>query len=136
MALLHHRRPSTRASQHLLVRVAPLLTLSATVCPTHYFLLTTQHLDASLDEFFSLLETIAVSKEKLLIAGDFNLHIRDRPDDAALRVLDTFDAFGFSQLSGSATHERGSTLDLVLTISFAVLASLDFLATTARCSSP
>ena len=65
------------------------------------------------DEFFSLLETIAISKEKILIVNDFNLHIRDTPDDAALKELDTFDAFGFSQLVASATHESGSTLDLV-----------------------
>ncbi len=65
------------------------------------------------EEFSSLLEQIALSNEKLLIVGDFNLCIRDKPDDTALKFLDITDAFGLSQLVESATHESGSTLDLV-----------------------
>ncbi|EFX61861.1 hypothetical protein DAPPUDRAFT_68577, partial [Daphnia pulex] len=67
------------------------------------------------DEFSSLLEQIALTNEKLLIVGDFNLSIRDQPDDAAQRLLDSTEAFGLSQLVTSATHEGGSILDLVFT---------------------
>jgi hypothetical protein len=67
------------------------------------------------DEFSSLLEQIALTNEKLLIVGDFNLSIRDKPDDAAQRLLDSTEAFGLSQLVTSATHESGSILDLVFT---------------------
>jgi transcriptional regulatory protein LevR len=59
------------------------------------------------DEFSSLLEQIALTNEKLLIVGDFNLSIRDQPDDAAQRLLDSTEAFGLSQLVTSATHEGG-----------------------------
>ncbi len=67
------------------------------------------------DEFSSLLEQIALTNEKLLIVGDFNLSIRDKPDDAAQRLLDNIEAFGLSQLVTSATHEGGSIHDLVFT---------------------
>ncbi|EFX81233.1 hypothetical protein DAPPUDRAFT_102698 [Daphnia pulex] len=67
------------------------------------------------DEFSSLLEQIALTNEKLLIVGDFNLSIRDQPDDAAHGLLDSTEAFGLSQLVTSVTHEGGSILDLVFT---------------------
>ena len=65
------------------------------------------------EEFSSLLELTALTKERLLIVGDFNLGIRETPDDAALRLLDIADTFGLSQLVAAATHESGSILDLV-----------------------
>ena len=64
------------------------------------------------DEFESLLEKIALSNEKLLIVGDFNLGIRDKPDEAAKRLLNSTEAFGLSQLVTSATNDGGSILDL------------------------
>lgn len=65
------------------------------------------------DEFSSLLEQITLSNEKLLIVSDFNLGIRDQPDDAAQRLLDSTESFGLSQLVTSSTHDGGSILDLV-----------------------
>ena len=65
------------------------------------------------EEFSSLLELTALTKERLLIVGDFNLGIRETPDDAVLRLLDIADTFGLSQLVATATHESGSILDLV-----------------------
>ena len=65
------------------------------------------------EEFSSLLELTALTKERLLIVGDFNLGIRETPDDAALKLLDIADTFGLSQLVAAATHESGSILDLV-----------------------
>ena len=67
------------------------------------------------DEFSSLLEQITLTNEKLLIVGDFNLSIRDKPDDTAQQFLDSTEVFGLSQLVTSATHEGGSILDLVFT---------------------
>ena len=65
------------------------------------------------EEFSSLLELTALTKERLLIVDDFNLGIRETPADAALRLLDIADIFGLSQLVAAATHESGSILDLV-----------------------
>jgi hypothetical protein len=67
------------------------------------------------NEFSSLLKQIALTNEKLLIVGHFNLSIRDKPDDAEKRLLDNTEAFGLQQLFTSATHEGGSILDLVFT---------------------
>lgn len=67
------------------------------------------------DEFSSLLEQLAVSLESFVIVGDFNFHIDDHSDTQARRFLLILDNFDLKQLVSQSTHERGHTLDLIIT---------------------
>lgn len=67
------------------------------------------------EEFTSLLELLSTYSSNVVIMGDFNLHVDDVTDAAALRFLDLLDAFGFVQHIKGATHSCGHTLDLVIT---------------------
>ena len=66
------------------------------------------------DEFSSLLEQLAVSLESFVIVGDFNFHIDDHSDTQARRFLLILDNFDLKQLVSQSTHERGHTLDLII----------------------
>lgn len=66
-----------------------------------------------LDDFEQLVAEISVAKERLLILGDFNIHVdRDLPE--VRRFNDILHAHNLSQLVTSPTHKRGHTLDLVV----------------------
>ena len=68
-----------------------------------------------LTDFNMLLETVALSKDKLVICGDFNLHVDYENDAAARKFLHTLALFGLSQTVSDATHVSGHTLDLIIT---------------------
>ena len=51
---------------------------------------------------------------KLVIIGDFNLHVDKASDSYAQRFLDIVDSLGFRQEVNGPTHNLGHTLDLVL----------------------
>ena len=65
-------------------------------------------------EFSDYMETVIMSTEKLVILGDFNIHI-DVPSDVDARKLqDLFDCLGLEQHVREPTHTRGHTLDLII----------------------
>ena len=68
-----------------------------------------------LEEFSTLLEnTIAESSGRLLITGDFNLHM-DCPSDVNVkRFIDILESFDLKQRVCSGTHLSGHTLDLLI----------------------
>ena len=70
------------------------------------------------NEFSSLLETLVPScgSEDVLIVGDFNFHINDVNNESARRFSDLITSFDYES-HVFATHKRGHTLDLILTIS-------------------
>src|SRR5260221_3007631 len=52
---------------------------------------------------------------KLLILGDFNVHVERDSDPAAAKFKDILSSFGLQQHVSTSTHEHGGTLDLLIT---------------------
>ena len=56
-------------------------------------------------KFPKLLERLAVSSGKLLLLGDFNIHVDHCSDRSALRFLDLLDSQNFVQHVSGTTHK-------------------------------
>jgi hypothetical protein len=68
-----------------------------------------------------------VSSGKVIIVGDFNLHI-DNPDDSnVIRFVALLESLSWVQHVKGATHIRGHTLNLVISRSSDQLASESFI---------
>ena len=52
---------------------------------------------------------------KLIILGDFNIHVNDESDENAHNFMDIIMALGLEQHVNFPTHKAGNTLDLVIT---------------------
>ena len=52
---------------------------------------------------------------KLLILGDFNIHVNDKFEENAGNFMDIFMALGLEQHIHFPTHKTGNTLYLVIT---------------------
>ena len=50
-----------------------------------------------------------------MIVGDFKIHVDDANDPEAAIFLDLLDSMNLKQLVTGPTHERGHTLDLIIT---------------------
>ena len=68
-----------------------------------------------LEEIQDYFENIVLCNERLLIVGDFNLHIDDISDQYGKEFLDVLDSFGLVNHVWVPTHESGHTLDLIIT---------------------
>jgi len=68
-----------------------------------------------LEEFSTLLESVAVSPGKLILLGDFNIHVDNSEDTYAKQFLDIVKSFDLVQHVTEPTHKRGHILDLVIT---------------------
>ena len=67
-----------------------------------------------LREFSDYLESFVLSKEHILIAGDFNIHVDDIKNVDAVTFLDVLESFGLQQHVTQPTHILGHTLDLII----------------------
>ena len=68
-----------------------------------------------LTEFSVFLSEILPNYDRILIVGDFNIHVCCPDKNLLARdFLNTIDSFDLVQAVGGPTHERGHTLDLVL----------------------
>ena len=67
------------------------------------------------NEFSDYLESLLLSKEPLLISGDFNIHIDDAADADSFKFQDLLESVGLRQHVTQATHIHGHTLDLIIT---------------------
>jgi exonuclease III len=67
------------------------------------------------NEFSNYLESLLLSKEPLLISGDFNIHIDDAADADSFKFQDLLESVGLRQHVTQATHTHGHTLDLIIT---------------------
>ena len=75
------------------------------------------------EDFSTLLESVSIYSGNILMVGDFNFHV-DQPDDHNASVfLDILDSADLGQHVTEATHEKGHTLDLVITRKSAHLVS-------------
>ncbi|XP_077985142.1 uncharacterized protein LOC144439783 [Glandiceps talaboti] len=68
-----------------------------------------------LEEFTDFLSTKCVSPGKLLITGDFNLHLDDENNRDTCQFKNMLDSVNLTQHVQQATHQRGHMLDLVIT---------------------
>ena len=68
-----------------------------------------------LNEFSELMETVILSKELLLVLGDFNVHVDVPENKDAAKFLDLLESLGLEQHVTEPTHVLGHTLDLVTT---------------------
>ncbi len=67
-----------------------------------------------LSDFSDYLEILSVGAGKLLILGDFNIHVDDNACSIGCKFLATLDSFGLCQHFSTPTHVSGHLLDLVL----------------------
>ena len=68
-----------------------------------------------LNEFSHYMESLVLSKDHLLLVGDFNLHVDVADDADATKFLDLIDSLGLKQHVNKPTHIHLHTLDLVIT---------------------
>ena len=66
-------------------------------------------------EFSDYLESIILSKEQLLITGDFNIHVDVATDSDSIKLQDLLESFGLQQHVSHPTHIHGHILDLTIT---------------------
>ena len=66
-------------------------------------------------EFGDYLESVVLSTERLLITGDFNVHVDVPEDRDSIRLLELLESMGLQQHVNQPTHEHGHTLDLIIT---------------------
>ena len=67
-----------------------------------------------LTEFSAYLEQLVIMTGKLLIVGDFNIHLDDSSNLFSQKFLSTIKSFGLEQHVSDPTHVSGHVLDLVL----------------------
>ena len=65
-------------------------------------------------EFAELMEIFSVSSDKLIIAGDINIHMETQ-ETSARRFNEILDMFGLKQHIQVPTHYQGHTIDVVIT---------------------
>ena len=74
-----------------------------------------QPMGTFLNELSTLLEVLCISHQKLLITGDFNIHVEYPSNVDARRFTSLLDAANLCNHVKSPTHKSGHTLDLVVT---------------------
>ena len=68
-----------------------------------------------MNEFQDYIGDIVLKTERFLIIGDFNLHIDNALDSHAAQFLELLESLNLTQRIKEPTHEKGHTLDLVIT---------------------
>ena len=66
-------------------------------------------------EFTSLLDTVLPSSGLVLIGGDFNFDFLNKNSHDSLKLVELLNSRDLKQHVGCATHEKGKTLDLIIT---------------------
>ncbi len=73
-----------------------------------------------IQEFSELLSAIVPSFDKILILGDFNIHVCCPSKPLVRDFFNLLESFDLLQCVFGPTHEHGHTLDLVLSLGFSV----------------
>ncbi|KAF7643041.1 hypothetical protein LDENG_00246040 [Lucifuga dentata] len=68
-----------------------------------------------LSEFSQLLTIALVKYDRVILLGDFNLHVNDCSDSRTAEFMDLVTSLDFTQHVNNSTHNRGNTLDLIFT---------------------
>ncbi|XP_073690777.1 uncharacterized protein [Garra rufa] len=65
-------------------------------------------------EFADFLSELVLAADKVLIVGDFNIHVDNEKDALGTEFLDILNSIGVRQHVSGPTHCRNHTLDLIL----------------------
>ena len=98
--VLHLMHPNSKATQPV-----TLVTLYRPPGPYTEFL----------SEFSDFLSALVVNSDKILIVGDFNIHMDNENNSLTIAFQSLIDSIGFSQHVNTPTHHHNHTIDLVLT---------------------
>lgn len=66
------------------------------------------------DNFVELLSKVSTDYDRIIILGDFNIHVDNASDSDAQNLISLLEAFDFTQHVSGPTHNKGHTLDLVI----------------------
>lgn len=67
-----------------------------------------------ISEFADLLGSVVLRYDRILIVGDFNIHLCCKDDSLVKDFLTLINSFNLTQWVSDPTHTKGHTLDLVL----------------------
>lgn len=67
-----------------------------------------------LSEFADMLSLLCLKFERTLILGDFNIHMYKKDSTTTKEFLSLLECFDLNQLVDCPTHNKGHTLDLVI----------------------
>ena len=76
-----------------------------------------------IDEFTTYMYKQATASGKLLVLGDFNIHVEDLSDLPARKFRELLCSLNLDQHVNEPTHEKGHVLDLLLTRSNEIILS-------------
>ncbi len=79
-----------------------------------YCLLYTGHHTDFIKEFGDFISELVLAEDKVLIVGDFNIHVDNEKDALGSAYLDILNSIGVRQHVSGPTHCRNHTLDLIL----------------------
>ncbi len=63
---------------------------------------------------FELLTLCVTSYDKILIVGDFNIHVDNKSDHIAVEFIEVLHSFSFTQHVNGPTHNKEYMLDLII----------------------
>ena len=66
------------------------------------------------EEFSEVMQDLTIAKGDLVIVGDLNLHLDVLDDRDRQRFMELISSLGVEQLDVGPTHNRGRTLDVVI----------------------
>ncbi len=88
-----------------------------------YWLRYTGHHTDFIKEFGDFLSEVVLAADKVLIEGDFNIHIDNEKDALGSAFIDILNTIGVRQHVSGPTHCRNHTLDLILSHGIDVMVS-------------
>ena len=65
-------------------------------------------------EFADFLSELVLAADKVIIVGDFNIHVDNEKDALGLSFKDILNSIGVRRHVSGSTHSRNHTLDLIL----------------------
>lgn len=85
-----------------------------------------KHNTSFLNELSDLLTFLRSNHDRILLSGEFNIHVDSQSCSLSRELLSLLDCLGFTQHVNAPSHNRGHILDLVITTSLSVnLLALD-----------
>lgn len=67
-----------------------------------------------ISEFCSFLGDVVLKYDKVLVLGDFTIHVCCPSSSLSRDFLNLIDSLGFQQMANGSHHSHGHTLDLIL----------------------
>jgi len=77
-------------------------------------------------EFAEFLESVVMTTEPLVLAGDFNIHVNIKTDNDAANFVDLLSSMGLHQHIDFPYHISGNTFDLLISRTFFIIIIIIF----------